>query len=124
MIDYPDWTDDALVAEVARRMGSPCRASADNQVEIQNSYNFEWQPIRPAKRRNEMCRLIEDVKRDIQERGYDWESGCTYIGGRPTYDAVIVDRGTGDDLWGALLMPTQARAWLIAYLRATDEQRD
>jgi hypothetical protein len=130
MIDYPDWTDDALVAEVASRM-------PQDQYRVKNG---EAQKLYPFYDEDEQrdpagdvwglwfphldCLCLEDVKHEIERQGWLWSAGWTVGGYVIWVDTEGINNPFEQYICSSDLQRTETRAWLIAYLRATDEQRD
>lgn len=113
MPDYETRSGEALVAEVARRMGNKYRVNqhGDTEQDIGGGWWELWMPL-------ERCEQLEDVKRDIERRKWNRRMWTSVRGSY--YHTEI---GFPDKL-GEAHASTEPRAWLVAYLRATDAEKE
>lgn len=118
MPDYNSLTDDELVAEVARRMPADLYGVYDGSCVLYNYSLGGWAPVN-CKDRIDMLVLIDDVKREIERRGWryhhSWwpEHGHSFVIDTDI-DEFGLDKGT----------PSLFRQIAIAYLRATDAEKE
>ena len=127
--DYTDLPNDELVAEVARRMidsplesgmvevgtalgfldGVPAMFNAAKDFSEDSLLDY-WQPMSNA---ND----LEHVKREIERRDWNWRVSTSLRNHH--YHVTLGFPGER----GAAHADTEPRAWLIAFLRATDKEK-